>query len=95
MKINGNGFSPNTTVSICSVSCPIINSTNTEIYCTVPAASSNANQDCAVTVSDNGVTDTEPFNYVASITPQVTSASPLRGGTGGGTRITIVGTNFP
>lgn len=62
----------------------------------MPASSStSADESCTVTVSDNGVSDTEPFTYVASITPQVTSASPLRGGTGGGVALTIIGTNFP
>lgn len=39
MKIEGNGFSPNTTVTICTESCPIINMTQATIYCTVSSLS--------------------------------------------------------
>lgn len=62
----------------------------------MPASTSTgADESCQVTVSDNEVTDTEPFTYLSNITPQVSSASPLRGGTGGGVTLTITGTNFP
>ena len=46
-------------------------------------------------VSDNGVQDSKQFNYVAAITPRLSSVQPLRGGTGGGVQITITGTGFP
>lgn len=35
LEIEGNGFSPNTTVTICTKTCPIVNMTQTTIYCTV------------------------------------------------------------
>ncbi len=35
------------------------------------------------------------FTYKAALTPTVSSVSPLRGGTGGGTTLTITGTGFP
>lgn len=60
-----------------------------------PSPSSSSDQTCTLIASDNGVQDTEPFNYVVSITPSVSSVSPLRGGTGGGVKITITGANFP
>ncbi|CAF5126907.1 unnamed protein product, partial [Rotaria magnacalcarata] len=35
------------------------------------------------------------FIYKANLTASITSVSPVRGGTGGGTTITINGNNFP
>ena len=35
-----------------------------------------------------------PYQYKASLTPEVTSVSPARGGTAGGTRVTIQGQGF-
>lgn len=63
----------------------------------VPPSGSTSDSTCSVTVSDSSVSDSEAdsFTYVASITPQVSSASPLRGGSGGGVTLTIAGTNFP
>ena len=34
------------------------------------------------------------YSYAFSLTPNITKVSPDRGGTGGGTRITITGTGF-
>ena len=51
---------------------------------------------CTVLVSENGQTDsTKQFTYSFASTPSITSVSPLRGGTGGGTLLTITGTKFP
>lgn len=50
---------------------------------------------CVVSVSENSMTATSEFTYRVSLTPRLTSVSPLRGGTGGGTLLTIVGTGFP
>ena len=38
--------------------------------------------------------DTQTFTYESSKTPVITGVYPVRGGTGGGTRITISGTSF-
>ena len=59
--------------------------------------SSNLNSDssCDLVISENNINETRSFNYVRSITPQLTSSLPLRGGTGGGTVLTINGLNFP
>ena len=40
------------------------------------------------------VTEAGGFTYDRSLTPTVASVSPDRGGTGGGTRITITGSGF-
>ena len=38
--------------------------------------------------------DTKTFTYQNSKTPVITGVNPKRGGTGGGTRITVSGTGF-
>lgn len=55
-----------------------------------------AEQVCDVVVTVAGNTDTmiNEYEYAAAKTPTVTSISPLKGGTAGGTTITITGTNF-
>ena len=55
----------------------------------------NSDTVCDLEVNENGLKATSSFTYSFTITPKLTSASPLRGGTGGGTLLTIVGTNFP
>ena len=46
--------------------------------------------------SDDGVNATSPvqFTYRSSLTPALTSVSPISGGSGGGTSITITGSGF-
>ncbi len=48
-----------------------------------------------MTVTENGQTANNTFSYKASLTPTITNSSPIRGGTGGGTVLTINGNNFP
>ena len=50
---------------------------------------------CGLVVNENNINATSTFQYVRSITPQLSSVSPLRGGTGGGTVLTIIGSNLP
>ena len=51
---------------------------------------------CDVVATVNGLTATlsSAYTYDASLTPSVTGVSPTRGGTGGGTSITVTGTGF-
>lgn len=96
LAINGLGFSSNSQVTICNNNCTVTASSVSSITCQVPQASTkNADSTCTLTVRENGQTATSTFDYLLSLTPTLTSASPLRGGTGGGTLITITGTNFP
>jgi hypothetical protein len=46
-------------------------------------------------ILENSLFVTSSFDYKSSVTPSITSSSPLRGGTGGGTLVTITGTGFP
>lgn len=69
------------------------------IYCiftfilTAPVAGTLA---CDVAVTENGVTKTLAggYTYDATKTADITGVSPARGGTGGGTVLTITGTGF-
>ena len=70
---------------------------NSSIYIVKVPESSNKNSDtnCQLNVVENGITASSSFQYLLSISPVLYSVSPLRGGTGGGTLITITGNNFP
>lgn len=62
----------------------------------VPAAANKlSDTTCSLVVTENGQQATQTFTYSLSASPKLTSVSPLRGGTGGGTVLTITGTNFP
>ena len=99
LTITGTGFDTETnpTVTVCSADCTVESVTDTEIQCRAPANSGSATEDCAVSVSQasgKSVDLADSFTYDDSLTPQVASVSPQRGGTGGGTSITITGTGF-
>ncbi|CAF3294041.1 unnamed protein product [Rotaria sp. Silwood2] len=96
--ILGNGFNgTNITVSVCNRAClskEIVS--NGQLICVTPELSSTAaSTACNLTVSVDGISKNTLFTYRANLTATVTSVSPARGGTGGGTTITINGTNFP
>jgi len=65
----------------------------TTIQATTPAGSAGK-VDVIVTTSDGTGTGTQLFTYVAQAPPTVTGIAPTSGPTGGGTTITITGTNF-
>ncbi|UJR08495.1 hypothetical protein I4U23_012761 [Adineta vaga] len=50
---------------------------------------------CNLTVTVNGISENALFTYTANLTSTITSISPVQGGTGGGTIVTITGTGFP
>ncbi|XP_070541075.1 fibrocystin-L-like [Ptychodera flava] len=101
VTIDGDGFdSDNTQVTICDNECVIDNVTATQVLCEAPAnenlASGTQVCDVEVTISTSGSTtsSSDAFTYESSMTPIITSVSPTRGGTGGGTTVTITGTGF-
>ena len=98
VTIVGDGFnSSSTTVTICGQACQSVTTvSNTQLTCVTPSASSSPpSQQCTLTVSVGVLTQTAVFTYRANLTANVTSISPTRGGTGGGTTLTIAGMNFP
>lgn len=54
-----------------------------------------SDQDCDLKVLQNGQEITRSFAYRLNISPRLVSVTPMRGGTGGGTLLTITGTGFP
>ncbi|XP_077992871.1 fibrocystin-L-like [Glandiceps talaboti] len=101
VTITGDGFdSVNSEVTICGNECVIYNATATEIICEAPAndnlASGTETCDVIVSIStsDATATSSSAFTYQSSMTSVITSVSPTRGGTGGGTIVTITGTGF-
>ncbi|XP_021347967.1 fibrocystin-L-like [Mizuhopecten yessoensis] len=97
VTISGSGFDDTTTVTICSESCvqsTAQNSTETKFICVTPAASGTTTQVCSVLVTVNSITQTLSYTYDSTKTPEITGVTPTRGGTGGGTRITVSGSGF-
>ncbi|KAK3879633.1 hypothetical protein Pcinc_015818 [Petrolisthes cinctipes] len=102
VTLSGEGFDPtgNSSVTFCGVPCsPITSSSSSQIQCTAPPTSPGGSnsQVCDVTVTNpdgSEATLSSGFTYDAALTPAVTSVTPTRGGTAGGTSITITGTGF-
>lgn len=55
-----------------------------------------ADQSCDVAISLNGLTKTltSAYTYNSALTPTITGVNPRRGGTGGGTTLTVSGSGF-
>lgn len=94
LKINGSGFSQKSLVSICNNECKLLNYTSSQIYCLVPPSNSLVDKDCVLEIVENGLSVQTDFYYKLSLTPTIFSSWPKRGGTGGGTILTISGQNF-
>uniref|UniRef100_A0A8B9H868 Polycystic kidney and hepatic disease 1 (autosomal recessive)-like 1 n=1 Tax=Astyanax mexicanus TaxID=7994 RepID=A0A8B9H868_ASTMX len=100
VEIRGTGFDPNSSkVLICSRECSVNRntSTSTSLYCEVPP--NNGSQTalaCQVLVLNiNGSANmSNGYTYRSSLTPNITNVSPRRGGTAGGTVLTITGSGF-
>eukprot|EP00117_Sycon_ciliatum_P037364 scpid335/ scgid27970/ Fibrocystin-L; Polycystic kidney and hepatic disease 1-like protein 1 len=91
------------TVHVCSVECKVVKQNSSHIECLSPdspTARNSASRDfsadvsCPVTVQVDGNRADSPSNitYSAAKTSIVTSVSPRRGGTAGGTTLTLTGT---
>ncbi|XP_041477742.1 fibrocystin-L-like isoform X1 [Lytechinus variegatus] len=99
LTISGSGFDETTTeVYVCDNLCPITSVTTSSIMCEVPANYGEGSElECEVRVSlasGSQENATEVFTYKRSLTPTITSVEPKRGGTAGGTMVTIDGTAF-
>lgn len=97
VNVFGQGFNTmNVTATICNQSCASISIiSNTQLICVTPNVSmSEVNSSCNLTITARNVDGSVLFTYDSNLTATVTSISPTRGGTGGGTLLTIRGTNF-
>ncbi|KAG7173087.1 Fibrocystin-L-like 2 [Homarus americanus] len=102
VTVTGEGFDPSggSRVTFCGELCDPVNfNSSTTLVCVAPAivddGSGTKTCDIVVTNPDGSTnTLTNSFTYDASLTPVVTAISPVRGGTAGGTLLTITGTGF-
>ena len=98
LVVTGTGFDvDNVEVTVCDAECTITTATTNQIDCLTPANNgTGASEVCDVVVlqPSGNVTQTGGFTYDRSLTPSVASISPVRGGTGGGTLVTITGVGF-
>ncbi|KAM7384668.1 hypothetical protein PAMA_011835 [Pampus argenteus] len=100
LSVQGSGFDPHkSTVLICEEECHVHRemSTSTNLYCQSPFNNGTDSQlSCMVTVINqlDAVNISNGFTYKSQLTPVITEVSPRRGGTAGGTRLTITGSGF-
>ena len=98
LVITGTGFDAgDVEVTVCDAECLITSATTSQIDCLTPSNdATGATEVCDVVVTQPSgeVTEVSAFTYDRSLTPTVAAISPVRGGTGGGTRITITGSGF-
>uniref|UniRef100_A0A3Q3JRM8 Polycystic kidney and hepatic disease 1 (autosomal recessive)-like 1 n=1 Tax=Monopterus albus TaxID=43700 RepID=A0A3Q3JRM8_MONAL len=100
LTLQGSGFDPfNSTVMICGKECKVYRdmSTSTCLYCESPLNNGAQSEvSCVIDVinQQNAVHVSNGFTYKSQLTPVITEVSPRRGGTAGGTRLTIAGSSF-
>lgn len=98
VTVNGDGFNTSTiSVTICGQACRSVTVlSNTQLTCVTPSATASlSNTPCTLVVTVGSLSQNVPYTYAASLTATVTAINPTRGGTGGGTLLTVTGTNFP
>ncbi|XP_069115782.1 fibrocystin-L-like [Argopecten irradians] len=98
VTVSGTGFDSNVHVTIDNQTCVIQNGsiTPTEVVCKTPPVQGSDAVVSDVTLSLNSVVKniTNAYTYRPNLTPTITGVTPNRGGTAGGTTVTINGTNF-
>ncbi|KAJ8334858.1 hypothetical protein SKAU_G00404970 [Synaphobranchus kaupii] len=100
LRLNGSGFDPHSAqVLVCGRECAVQTemSMSTLLCCTVPPINTTEEQlVCTVEVlqANDSASLPNAFSYRSLLTPAIMEVSPRRGGTAGGTRLTITGSNF-
>ncbi|XP_045210443.2 fibrocystin-L-like isoform X2 [Mercenaria mercenaria] len=91
--LSGTGFNSLAVVTICGQNCTLKDTNSSQYMCRTPP---NTAQTCDVSVSLSGIVKSleNSYSYNAALTPTCSGVSPSRGGTGGGTSITISGSGF-
>ncbi|XP_056378576.1 fibrocystin-L-like isoform X2 [Hyla sarda] len=101
LTISGSGFdNQQSKVFVCNSECKVIQQRSDTgfLYCEVPMwnDTNTTSKSCNVTVM-NGVEYVQisnSFTYSSALTPVIYDIAPKRGGTAGGTRLTITGSQF-
>ncbi|XP_021358207.1 fibrocystin-L-like [Mizuhopecten yessoensis] len=99
VTLSGTGFDDGMVVTICGDICYMslgFTTDSAQYVCKTPHSLGSFSKNCTVQVSVNGVVETllDAYTYDDATTPVVDYLTPKRGGTAGGTRITIFGSNF-
>ena len=98
VTVSGRGFNTsNVNVSICDQICTSVTIlSNNALTCRTPKMLvSQMVVSCNLTVSVEDLNQSTLFIYRDNLTAIITSIEPSQGGTGGGTKVIINGTNFP
>ncbi|KAG9478621.1 hypothetical protein GDO78_012332 [Eleutherodactylus coqui] len=101
LSIAGSGFDNELSkVFVCDSECKVDQerSNASFLYCAVPMRSdtNSSSQICNVSVmnENNSIQINNSFTYSSALTPVIYNVTPKRGGTAGGTRLTITGIQF-
>ncbi|MBM4076265.1 MAG: hypothetical protein FJ267_11570, partial [Planctomycetes bacterium] len=103
VTIQGSGFSSSAasmSVSLDGKDAEVVSSSETQVVFLTPAVTDEMSSPIVVTVADESSTSTPSvtsavsYQFLSSLTPVVTSVTPTRGSTAGGTRLTISGSNL-
>ncbi|XP_075126263.1 fibrocystin-L-like [Leptodactylus fuscus] len=100
LTITGTGFDKQQSkVLVCNAECKVDRerSSASFLYCATPMRNdTTSSQSCNVMVINGGtnVQIINSFTYSSAFTPVISDVTPKRGGTAGGTRLTITGSQF-
>ncbi|KAM4026998.1 fibrocystin-L isoform 2-T2 [Anomaloglossus baeobatrachus] len=101
LTISGSGFDNELSkVFVCNSECQVDQESSTAsfLYCATPMRNdtNTSSQSCNVSVVNGNFTIqlNNSFTYSSALTPAITDVTPKRGGTAGGTRLTITGSKF-
>merc|ERR1712106_837006 len=99
LAITGTGFDSDNgfAVTVCDNVCETVSVTTSMIECLTPendATGATEVSDVVVTQDSGSAESASAFTYDRALTPSVAAIDPVRGGTGGGTLVTITGTGF-
>ncbi|KAK3107766.1 hypothetical protein FSP39_021797 [Pinctada imbricata] len=99
VTVSGSGFDSTVQATVCGTACTAksgATQTTSQYVCVTPDSTNTVTQSCDVVVTQNSVSKTlaSGYTYDSSITPEITGVSPARGGTGGGTTLTVTGSGF-
>ncbi|XP_072425699.1 fibrocystin-L-like [Chiloscyllium punctatum] len=100
LTITGIGFDQEKSkVFVCDGECKKMPSASTSrtLYCQVPLHNGTDPElvcDVAVVNGNDSIKVSNGFTYQLALTPIITTINPRRGGTGGGTKLTITGSGF-
>ncbi|OCT77099.1 hypothetical protein XELAEV_18032294mg, partial [Xenopus laevis] len=100
ITLNGSGFDLlNSRVFVCSSECRVDRSQSNpnSLFCAAPpqnASGSTLTCDVLVANGNDNVQLNSSFTYNSALTPVISDVTPKRGGTAGGTSLTITGSEF-